>query len=49
MTRVRVKQGELNGALCDFRGEKYIAFKGVPYAKPPLGNLRFKVSSDSLL
>lgn len=23
---------------------KYIGFQGVPYAKPPIGNLRYKVS-----
>lgn len=25
------------------KGDPYYAFKGVPYAKPPLGDLRFKV------
>lgn len=24
-------------------GEEYLSFRGVPYARPPLGDLRFKV------
>ncbi|KAJ0175663.1 hypothetical protein K1T71_008822 [Dendrolimus kikuchii] len=41
MTLVQVEQGVLKGAVYD-NGVKYIAFKGIPYAKPPLGILRFK-------
>ena len=40
---VRVKSGEINGkeeTLPD--GRKYNVFKGIPYAEPPLGELRFK-------
>lgn len=49
MTRVKVSQGELEGALCDYEGGNYLAFKGIPYAKPPIGELRFKVRlSDTI-
>lgn len=44
MTRVRIKQGELEGTLEKLTtGDTYVSFKGVPYAKPPIGDLRFRV------
>lgn len=45
-TVVRVKQGELRGIIeeTDY-GDQYLAFRGIPYAKPPIGPLRFKVNS----
>lgn len=41
---VHVKQGSLKGKIgTDYDGKKYYGFLGIPYAKPPIGNLRFKV------
>lgn len=40
---VYVKQGKLLGKFDkDYHGNKFIAFYGIPYAKPPVGPLRFK-------
>ncbi|XP_053998597.1 esterase FE4-like isoform X2 [Hylaeus anthracinus] len=42
---VNVKQGQLRGVVEDnVYGEQYLAFRGIPYAKPPTGPLRFKDS-----
>lgn len=41
---VLVKQGKLEGAvLKSALGLSYIGFKGIPFAAPPIGSLRFKV------
>lgn len=41
---VTVKQGKLKGGIVkNVLGGKYIAFRGIPYAVPPVGKLRFKV------
>nr|XP_033334723.1 esterase FE4-like isoform X1 [Megalopta genalis] len=41
---VTVKQGQISGTVEEnVYGGKYLAFRGVPYAKPPVGPLRFKV------
>lgn len=44
--RVRVNCGILEGYVCENEtdpGKTYFSFQGIPYAKPPLGELRFKV------
>ncbi|XP_034237146.1 juvenile hormone esterase-like isoform X2 [Thrips palmi] len=40
---VRVKQGDIAGLLrTTDNGFKYVSFRGIPYAAPPVGELRFK-------
>lgn len=42
---VEVGQGTLVGKYGSTRGgREYAAFMGIPYALPPIGDLRFKVS-----
>ncbi|EZA57759.1 Esterase FE4 [Ooceraea biroi] len=41
--RVHVQEGGLIGVIDEnVYGKKYIAFRGIPYAQPPVGALRFK-------
>ena len=41
---VTIDKGDLKGARLDHDyGQYYYAFKGIPYAKPPVKELRFKV------
>ncbi|XP_063991352.1 uncharacterized protein LOC135169896 [Diachasmimorpha longicaudata] len=40
---VKIKNGTLEGSLMKTRyGREFPAFRGIPYALPPLGNLRFE-------
>ncbi|XP_076168705.1 juvenile hormone esterase [Ptiloglossa arizonensis] len=40
---VTVKQGQLRGVIEEnVYGGQFLAFRGIPYAKPPIGALRFK-------
>ncbi|XP_054719052.1 acetylcholinesterase-1-like [Uloborus diversus] len=41
-TTARTKQGNVEGRIVSFRGIPVREFLGVPYAKPPLGQRRFK-------
>jgi bile salt-stimulated lipase len=41
---VSIDQGKLKGKIStNLRNEDFYSFQGIPYAKPPIGKLRFKV------
>nr|ATJ44483.1 acetate esterase 8 [Helicoverpa armigera] len=44
MVQVKVSEGVLEGEVVHnvYRGTLYSSFKGIPYAQPPVGDLRFK-------
>ncbi|XP_045506429.1 juvenile hormone esterase-like [Colias croceus] len=43
MVRIKVNEGVLEGCkVNNVYGKPYFSFKGIPYAEPPLGDLRFK-------
>ena len=43
---VTLNKGKLRGARLDYDfGQYYYAFKGIPYARPPVKELRFKVKN----
>ena len=45
---VKCKSGSVRGIIRNSRdGRKYQSWLGVPYARPPVGDLRFTVSSSA--
>ena len=41
---LKLSQGKIKGSILKSRnGREFKAFQGIPYAKPPIGNLRFQV------
>lgn len=45
---VQLPQGIIEGSRAEAKGGKsFYKFQGIPYAEPPVGNLRFKVSAAS--
>lgn len=46
---VKITKGILKGQILKSRNERpYYSFTGIPYAKPPVGKLRFEVSIYSI-
>ncbi|XP_026684754.1 esterase SG1-like [Diaphorina citri] len=45
---ISTSYGKLKGSLktSKYDATKYFSFQGIPYAKPPVGNLRFKAPED---
>lgn len=42
--RVVVDEGVIEGHILETAyGKDYVGFEGIPYAEPPIGNLRFEV------
>lgn len=46
-TRLGAVRGKENKSVTS--GEKYYSFLGIPYAKPPIGELRFSVRKFSII
>ena len=42
---IQTQGGKVRGSkeLTALENKEYYAFKGIPFAEPPIGNLRFKV------
>lgn len=48
---VKTKNGDLRGTIATtlLDQRKFLSFRGIPYAKPPIGPFRFRVSHVSAL
>lgn len=48
---VNTRSGQLQGFVdkSNVTGETFLSFLGVPYAKPPVGGLRFEVSTNKIV
>lgn len=47
---LQLSQGKIRGSILNSRnGREFNAFQGIPYAKPPVRDLRFEVSHKYLL
>lgn len=47
---VEISQGKLKGSILKSRnGRNFGAFQGIPYAKPPINELRFMVNRNLAL
>lgn len=48
---VSLKQGQIFGKsdVLPRTGKPYIYFRGIPYAEPPVGKLRFQVSESQVV
>lgn len=43
---ISIEDGSIRGMFrLSYHGRKYVAFEGIPYAQPPIKELRFKVST----
>lgn len=41
---ITISEGKIQGIkLKSVTGKEYLAFRGIPYAQPPIGDLRFRV------
>lgn len=47
---IKIQEGSIRGKLNEtlFDKSPYYSFRGIPFAEPPIGDLRFKVIKNSL-